>query len=72
VLTGVLQLLGAVGLVVGLRLTPVGVLAATGLSALMLLGVGVRRRIHDSVLQTLPAAGLAALNALLVVLFLGR
>ena len=42
-------------------------LAAAGLALLMLLGVGVRIKIRDSFLQTLPALGYLALNAYLCV-----
>jgi len=72
VLTGVLQLLGAGGLVAGLWWTPIGVAAAAGLTLLMALGVGARRRIRDPWPQQVPAAAYAALNALLVAGFLLR
>jgi hypothetical protein len=54
-LTGILEVLGSLGLVVGLWIPWVGFLAATGLSLLMLCGVAVRIRIKDTLLQTLPA-----------------
>ncbi len=55
-LTGVLQLLGAVGLIVGVTVSPlIGTMAAAGLSVLMLLGFGVRLRLRDGLIATLPS-----------------
>ncbi len=54
-LTGWLQCLGAIGLVVGHSFPLIGFLAASGLCLLMLLGSLVRRRIGDTWLQTVPA-----------------
>lgn len=62
-LTGILQLLGAIGLVIGLIGSDVlAILASAGLSLLMFIGVGVRVKIKDPVLDTLPAAFFALLN----------
>lgn len=55
ILTGVLQLMAAVGLLLGLWFPPIGIVAAGGLASQMLLGFLVRRKIGDSVLQSLPA-----------------
>jgi hypothetical protein len=54
-LTGSLEVLGALGLIVGQWIPWIGFLAAGGLSLLMLCGLFVRIRIRDSLLQTLPA-----------------
>ncbi|QQL45915.1 DoxX family protein [Sulfuriroseicoccus oceanibius] len=54
-LTGVLQLLGATGLLVGLKVVWIGALAASGLGVLMLLGFGVRLMIRDGFWRSLPA-----------------
>ena len=54
-ITGVLEVLGALGLVVGQWLPWVGLMSAAGLSLLMTCGLLVRLRIRDSFLQTLPA-----------------
>ncbi|MDR9400617.1 MAG: DoxX family protein [Psychroflexus sp.] len=62
-LTGALQLLGAIGLIIGLLSTGIlAMLASAGLSLLMFLGVGVRMRIKDSIVDTLPATFFALLN----------
>ena len=72
-LTGYLQILGAVGLLVGFFLIPVvGLMAALGLSVQMLLGFGVRLRLGDSFLQCLPSFGFMLINAGLVLGFIHR
>ncbi|MEO8352545.1 MAG: DoxX family protein, partial [Chthoniobacteraceae bacterium] len=64
-LVGGLQLCGAIGLLVGLSQPWMGRAAAAGLAVLMLLGVGVRIKIKDSLLQTTPALFYMVLNAYL-------
>jgi len=54
-LTGILQLLGATGLLVGLFIPWVGGMAAAGISLQMACGFGVRVTIKDTWLQCLPA-----------------
>lgn len=54
-LTGILQLLGATGLLVGLIIPWLGSIAAAGLSLQMACGLGVRIKIRDTYLQCLPA-----------------
>lgn len=63
VLTGWLELFGGAGLLLGLRYLPLLCLSAAGLALLMLLGVGVRVRMQDGVLLTLPALMLLMINA---------
>jgi hypothetical protein len=60
---GVLECLGALGLLVGHFNRPLLIAAATGLALLMLLGIATRIRIGDSLTQMLPAAALLILNA---------
>jgi hypothetical protein len=67
VLTGVLEVCGGVGLLVGLRSALLLWMAATGLTMLMALGVGVRVRLRDSVWQTLPALALFIVNGYVAV-----
>lgn len=64
-LVGLLQIMGACGLLAGNQLPWLGQLAAAGLALMMLVGVGVRIKIKDTFLQTLPALGYLALNAYL-------
>jgi uncharacterized membrane protein YphA (DoxX/SURF4 family) len=54
-ITGIFEILGALGLVVGQWLPWVGLVSAAGLSLLVTCGLAVRMRVRDSFLQTLPA-----------------
>lgn len=67
VLTGVLEVLGALGLLASYVLPGLLPAAAGGLSLLMLLGVGTRVRVRDSVVQMLPALALMLSNGVLAV-----
>ena len=62
-LTGALELMGAVGLLVSYALQQLVAISAGGISLLMILAVNTRVRIHDPLLQILPALLLGALNA---------
>ena len=67
-LTGVLQLCGAFGLLVGLYYnTIISFLASTGLFLLMLGGFIVRLKIKDSFTQSFPAFSFAILNLFIAV-----
>jgi len=63
VLTGMLEVLGALGLMVGFWWPPLVIPSAGGLSLMMLLGVATRIGVLDSLAQTLPALVLMLLNA---------
>jgi DoxX-like family len=65
VLTGTLELLGALGLVVGLLVPEIAIASAAGLALLMALGLLTRLRLRDSLRETLPAAVLLLVNAFL-------
>ena len=67
VLTGSLEVLGGVGLVVGLKWPPALWLSSAGLALLMLCGVGVRVSVGDSLVQMVPALGLMLLNLYILV-----
>ncbi len=67
VLTGSLEVLGGVGLLVGLTWPPALWLSSGGLALLMLCGVGVRVSVGDGLVQTLPALALMLLNLYLLV-----
>ena len=62
-LTAVLEILGAVGLLVGLIVPFILSLAAGGLALLMLLGFGVRIKIKDGFWLSLPSLSFMLLNA---------
>ena len=69
---GLMEVLGGTAVILGLASAPLGAFAAAGLTALMVLGLIVRVRIHDARRLMVPAASLGVLNAVLVVLFLSR
>ena len=70
-LIGVLQLLGALGLLLGYFYSPLlQTLAASGLSILMILGFFVRMRIRDSFIKSAPSLIYAVLNATLFIMLL--
>ena len=67
-LTGVLQLVGSMGLLFGLFFNPLlCLISSTGLFLLMLLGLRVRIKIRDSVLQSSPALIYALINLYLAI-----
>lgn len=70
-LTGSLEVLGGVGLIVGYFVTPVLVLASGGLALLMLLGLIARLRTRDPLFDSLPAVVLMVVNLVLCYSALG-
>jgi hypothetical protein len=67
-LVGALEVLGGTGLLLGLVWSlPLLAASAAGLTLLMALGVGVRIRLRDGVLLTLPALVLFVVNGYLAV-----
>jgi hypothetical protein len=66
-MTGVLELLGGLGLLGGYLFPMLVVVAGTGLALLMLLGIVARLRVGDSLVQTTPALVLMVANAFVVV-----
>ena len=62
-LTAVLELTGAFGLFIGIQNYTILVFASGGLALLMLLGVGVRIKMKDSLLVSLPAFFYFLLNS---------
>ena len=69
VLNGTLQLLGAGGVMIGLLVPTIGLIASVGLCSMMLLGLRTRIRLGDSGRLMIPASTLAALNALLASMY---
>lgn len=61
-LTGTLELLGGTGLLLGLYYSPLIILSASGLALLMFLGVIVRLKTRDPLIEILPAFMLMILN----------
>jgi uncharacterized membrane protein YkgB len=66
-LVGALQCAAALGLLAGFEIPWLGQAAAGGLALMMLVALGVRIKIRDSVGQMLPALGYLALNAYLCI-----
>lgn len=64
-LTAVLEILGAVGLLVGLKYNVILLISAGGLAILMLLGVAVRIKVKDNIWISLPATFFMILNAVI-------
>jgi len=61
-LTIVLEFIGAVGLIVGLKFNSLLVISSLGLALLMLIGLIVRIRLKDSLWISLPALFYMVLN----------
>lgn len=66
ILTGVLQVLGSLGLGIGFFYPPITVMAASGLFVLMLLGFAVRLKINDPWYMAVPALAYALLNLVII------
>jgi len=62
---GCTQMAGAAGLLLGFHYPLIGIVSAGGLALQMLLGIGVRLIVRDSLLQALPATFYFLLNAYL-------
>lgn len=65
ILTGVLEVLGGTGLLVGLRWLPALWISSAGLALLMLIAFCIRLIMHDSVAASLPSLGLTVVNLLI-------
>jgi len=66
-LTGVLEVLGGLGLLVGLLVPEIMLIASGGLALLMVLGVITRIRVRDSLLESLPAWIVLTVNVFIFV-----
>ena len=62
-LTGALEILGALGLLVGLKVPLILLVASGGLTLLMLLGFGARLKIKDGFWASLPSFLFMLVNA---------
>ena len=69
-LTGILQIIGGISLLIGLAIPLVGLLASGGLVIQMLLGFIIRLRIKDGILPSLPSFFFMILNGYLFLYFL--
>jgi hypothetical protein len=64
-LTIILQSIGAIGLIVGLKFNPILTISSFGLALLMLSGLMVRIKLKDSIWISLPALFYMGLNTYL-------
>ncbi|MEO7263640.1 MAG: DoxX family protein [Ferruginibacter sp.] len=64
-LTAILELLGAVGLLVGLKFHLILLISTGGLALLMFMGVAVRIKVKDSFWISLPALFFLILNTII-------
>ena len=71
-LIAISQVLGALGLLVGLIMPLIGILASACLAVQMVCALVVRRRIGDLFLQSLPAIAFLAISTALIVSFAMR
>lgn len=62
ILTGILEILGGLGLLIGLRWRPALLISSAGLGLLMLIAFGVRLKMRDSVALSTPSFALMLLN----------
>lgn len=62
-ITAILELSGALGLIIGLKVPSILIISAGGLALLMLLGIAVRIKVGDNIWITLPAIFFMLLNA---------
>jgi hypothetical protein len=65
ILTGVLQLMGAAGLIAGPIMPALGLLSSAGLALMMLIAFGVRIRIKDGLAQSAPSLAFMIINGYL-------
>ncbi len=70
-LTGALQIAGAAGLITGLMFPVIGLLAAAGLSVMMLVALIIRIVIRDGLLQSFPSFFFMLVNMWLTAEFYG-
>jgi hypothetical protein len=70
ILTGILQILGATGLVAGLFFPIIGLLSATGFSVMMSVAFIVRVKIKDNLAQSAPSLIFMVINIWLMTSFI--
>ena len=64
-ITGFFQLLGGSSLLIGIYIDELTRISSLGLTILMFMGVGLRLKIKDGLLRTMPAIFYAVVNALI-------
>lgn len=69
IITGIAQLIGVIGLIIGIEYDIVGMAASLGLAVLMAAGFMVRLRIKDGVYRSSPALIYLILNLIIAYRF---
>jgi hypothetical protein len=69
--TILLQILGATGLLVGLKFNPILTISSLGLALLMFAGLIVRIKLKDSIWVSLPALFFMGLNTYIFLVSIG-
>ena len=64
---GFFQVMGGIGSIIGVFDKRILTISSLGLSVMMLLGVGVRIKINDTFIQTLPALTYFIVNAIICI-----
>lgn len=67
IIIGFFQLLGGIGSIIGVFDKRILIISSLGLSVMMLLGVGVRIKINDTFIQTLPALTYLIVNTIICI-----
>lgn len=67
VLTGVLEILGGIGLIAGFKWRPALWISSAGLSLLMLIAFAVRLKMRDGVIQSTPSLALMFVNLYILI-----
>ncbi len=70
-LTGALELMGGIGLIVGLKVSIILILASGGLALLMLLGFGVRLKMKDGFWLSFPSIFFMMVNVFIFLTAVG-
>jgi len=69
-LTGILQITGAIGLICGIFNTKVGIAASAGLCLLMFFGLIVRIKIKDGIYKSSPALAFMVISGIICYRFI--
>lgn len=66
-IVGFFQLLGGIGSIIGVFDKRILTISSLGLAVMMLLGIGVRLKINDTFIQTLPALTYLMVNTIIFI-----
>ena len=69
IITGIFQLLGSLGLLIGLMIPFLGIISSVGLLLLMILGFGTRLKVRDNFWLSFPSFFFMMVNAYITYIF---